>query len=103
MDEITKRFYQDVEAFALRNHRNEIDWKSFPVSDYDASTISSNYYQSKGTGVLPSVHIIATFAHLFSKDELEQFALHKLKTSKRVTQRTIAKYEKSKRGEEVIS
>lgn len=93
MDEVTKQFYEEVERFAPRNHRGEINWQVFLGNDYDIN-IPSNYYQARKTEILPPVHIIAALTYFFQKDQLEQFAFHKLKTSKRIQQKAIAEYEK---------
>lgn len=93
MDEVTKQFYEDVERFAPRNHKNEIDWKTLLGSNYDAA-ISGKYYVPKSKETLPSIRTIALFTYLFSKEQLEQFAFHKLKTSKKLQQKDITEYEK---------
>lgn len=92
MDEITKQFYQDVETFAPRNHKDNFDWKALVGYDYDAN-IPSSYFTARSSGNLPSVYVIAAMSSIFSKDELKRYALHKLKTTKRLTNKIIKEYE----------
>lgn len=92
MDEVTKQFYQDVETFAPRNHKNGFDWKVLAGHDFDAN-IPSNYFTARSKGNLPSVYVIAAMSSIFSKDELKRYALHKLKTTKRLTTKIIKEYE----------
>ncbi|MBJ6746412.1 hypothetical protein JEQ21_08100 [Streptococcus sp. 121] len=92
MDEITKQFYEEVDRFAPRNHKNQIDWKTLLVGEYDAN-ILANYYQSRKRGVLPPVYVIAAMISTFSKEELKRYALHKLRTTKKLTNKVIEEYE----------
>lgn len=92
MDEVTKQFYEEVEQFAPRNHKNGFDWKILVGHDYDAN-IPSNYFTARSNGKLPSVYVIAAMSSIFSKDELKRYALHKLRATKRLTNKIIKEYE----------